>query len=67
MRQSLKRDGADGKLRAIEDTSAWSPAKLRRITQGLRVHARTHKTPGFCLSVMACRVNGVCFRWVKSN
>lgn len=64
---SLRRDGADGKLRAIEDTAAWSPRKLKRVTIGLRFHAQTHKIPGFRLSLRQCAVNGLTFRWVKAR
>ena len=65
MVESLRRDGADGKLRVVEDTAAWSPRKLRRVTMGLRFHARTHRIPGFKLSLRQCAVNGLTFRWEK--
>jgi hypothetical protein len=67
MVESFRRDGADGKLRAIEDTGAWSPAKLRRWTSGLRFYARGHRIPGFKLSLWQCAVNGLTFRWVKAR
>ena len=67
MVESLRRDGADGKLRAVEDTAAWSQRKLRHITMGLRFHARTHRIPGFKLSLRQCAVNGLTFRWVKTR
>ena len=64
MAESLRRDGADSKLRVIEDTAAWSVAKVRRMTRALRGHARTHRIPGFRLSLRTCAVNGLTFRWV---
>lgn len=67
MVESLRRDSADGKLRAIEDAAAWSPHKLRRVTMGLRCYTRTHKIPGFRLSLWSCAVNGLTFRWVKAH
>ena len=67
MTASLKRDGADGKLRALEPTDKWPSAKLRRVAMGLRFHARIHKIPGFRLSLLTCAVNGLVFRWVKTH
>jgi hypothetical protein len=64
--ESLRRDGADSRLRAIEDTAAWSPGKLRRMTRGLRFHYRTHRVRGFKLSLRTCVLNGLCFLWVKT-
>jgi hypothetical protein len=67
MSQSLRRDGTDGKLRAVEETAAWSPAKVRRVTRGLRFYYRAHRIPGFRLSLWACAVNGLTFRWGKAR
>jgi len=64
MVESLRRDGADGQLRALDETAAWSPAKVRRFASGLRIHYTTHMVPGFRLSLRRCAVNGITFIWV---
>jgi len=67
MAESLRRNGADGKLRAVEGSEAWAHYKVRRIAAAVRARARTHKTPGFRLSVGACTINGLTFRWIKAR
>ena len=67
MAASLKADGADNRLRAVEETAGWSRAKLRRWTCGLRCYYRTHRAPGYKLSLRRCTANGLTFRWVKAR
>lgn len=65
MSESLARDGADGRLRAVEGTAVWSAAKKRRWVRGVRCYYQTHRITGYRLSLGTCITNGVVFRWQK--